>query len=266
MAYSKITDDMDIIQALPDEPNDVGGLTAAQLKAKFDEAGNKIKTAFNNLVDELNSEESGESISASAVSFNSTSGVQEDNVQDAIENVQGQLAGISQGSVANGSITTVKLDNSAVTTEKLANGSVTSAKLAAGAIGWRKLTASEFGVIADTNVSSVKSLDAYYCKALGLVRFQLSFYSAAISAEPSLGNPTIYLVMFDGSKYYKPTPGEYDISGSVNSFVPENRASTARILSNLGIFVLAYAQLSDGQTVEVSGFYYTEDVPSGGES
>lgn len=255
MAYSKITDDMNIIQALPDEPNDVGGLTAAQLKAKFDEAGNKIKTAFNNLVDELNDGESGD-ISASEVSFTSSAGVPEDNVQDAIENVQGQLASISQGAVADGSITTAKL----------ANGAVTAEKLASGAIGWRKLTASEFGVIADTNVSSINSVDAYYCEALGLVRFQLSFSSAAISLEPGLTSPTVYLVMFDDSKYYKPTPGEYGISGAVNSFVPGNKASIARISSNLGIFVLAYAQLSAGGTVEVSGFYYTEDIPSGGES
>lgn len=39
--------DLDIIAKLDDEPNDVGGLTSAQLKAKFDEAGNLIKTYLN---------------------------------------------------------------------------------------------------------------------------------------------------------------------------------------------------------------------------
>lgn len=39
--------DMNVIQKLDDEPNDVGGLTAAQLKAKFDESGNTIKTYLN---------------------------------------------------------------------------------------------------------------------------------------------------------------------------------------------------------------------------
>lgn len=38
---------MNVIQKLDDEPNDVGGLTAAQLKAKFDESGNTIKTYLN---------------------------------------------------------------------------------------------------------------------------------------------------------------------------------------------------------------------------
>ena len=39
--------DVDVIQKLDDEPNDVGGLSAAELKAKFDEAGNRIKTYLN---------------------------------------------------------------------------------------------------------------------------------------------------------------------------------------------------------------------------
>lgn len=39
--------DLDVIQKLDDEPNDVGGLSAAELKAKFDEAGNIIKTYIN---------------------------------------------------------------------------------------------------------------------------------------------------------------------------------------------------------------------------
>lgn len=48
MALTKLTSDLNIIQALDDEPNDVGGLSAAQLKAKFDEAANAIKTYINN--------------------------------------------------------------------------------------------------------------------------------------------------------------------------------------------------------------------------
>ena len=35
------------LKKLDDEPNDVGGLTSAQLKTKFDEAGNTIKTYIN---------------------------------------------------------------------------------------------------------------------------------------------------------------------------------------------------------------------------
>ena len=39
--------DLNIIQKLDDEPNDVGGLTSDQLKAKFDESGNIIKKYIN---------------------------------------------------------------------------------------------------------------------------------------------------------------------------------------------------------------------------
>ncbi len=47
MAITELTDDLNIVAALDDEPNDTGGLTSAQLKAKFDEAGNTIKTYIN---------------------------------------------------------------------------------------------------------------------------------------------------------------------------------------------------------------------------
>ena len=54
MAFTKLTKDLDIIQKLDDEPNDVGGLTAAELKKKFDDSGNAIKDYLNEtLVPEL---------------------------------------------------------------------------------------------------------------------------------------------------------------------------------------------------------------------
>ena len=42
-----LEDDLDNIQKLDDEPNDVGGLTAAELKAEFDKSGNTIKEYLN---------------------------------------------------------------------------------------------------------------------------------------------------------------------------------------------------------------------------
>ena len=47
MSISNLEADLNIISALDDEPNDVGGLTAAELKAKFDESGNIVKTYLN---------------------------------------------------------------------------------------------------------------------------------------------------------------------------------------------------------------------------
>lgn len=47
MKLTKMEEDLRIHQKLDDEPNDVGGLSADQLKAKFDEAGNTIKDYIN---------------------------------------------------------------------------------------------------------------------------------------------------------------------------------------------------------------------------
>lgn len=60
MALSKFEKDMAIISALDDEPNDVGGLTAAELKAKFDEGGKAIKQFLNEtLTPQIDSEKAG---------------------------------------------------------------------------------------------------------------------------------------------------------------------------------------------------------------
>ena len=47
MSLPKFNEDIQIISKLADEPNDVGGLSANELKAKFDEAGNLIKAFIN---------------------------------------------------------------------------------------------------------------------------------------------------------------------------------------------------------------------------
>lgn len=52
MAITKLTTDLDIIQALSDKPNEIEGLTADQLKEKFDTAGNEIKNYINDTLTE----------------------------------------------------------------------------------------------------------------------------------------------------------------------------------------------------------------------
>lgn len=54
MALTPFSTDMDIISKLADNPNNDNNLTAAQLKAKFDEGGKAIKTYINDtLLDEV---------------------------------------------------------------------------------------------------------------------------------------------------------------------------------------------------------------------
>lgn len=48
MAIEKFEKNMAIVSGLDDEPNDVGGLSAAELKAKFDEGGEALKAYINN--------------------------------------------------------------------------------------------------------------------------------------------------------------------------------------------------------------------------
>lgn len=60
MALARFEKDMAIISTLDDEPNDVGGLTAAELKAKFDEGGQAIKQFLNEtLTPQIDSEKAG---------------------------------------------------------------------------------------------------------------------------------------------------------------------------------------------------------------
>lgn len=48
MALPKLNKSLNNIQALSDRPNTADGLTSAQLKQKFDQAGNDIKDFLNN--------------------------------------------------------------------------------------------------------------------------------------------------------------------------------------------------------------------------
>ena len=54
MALTKFTKDVNNIQALSDRPNEIDGLTSAELKERFDRAGADIKSYINNeLTEEL---------------------------------------------------------------------------------------------------------------------------------------------------------------------------------------------------------------------
>ncbi len=119
MAFSKITKDMNIIAALDDEPNDVGGLSAAQLKAKFDEGGLALKTFINNLIDAIAA-----GTAAANIGAEDLNGVATD-LQTALDN----LAGAVIGTLPDGSVTTAKLYDGAVTTAKIADEAVTDAKV-----------------------------------------------------------------------------------------------------------------------------------------
>lgn len=137
MALTRLTDDLDIISVLDNEPNDVGGLSADAFKAEFDKAGNIIKKYINEvLLAELASAIGAENIGIAKVDGLTGIGT----VQAALAKIEKQMAEITQGTVADASISTEKLSDLAVTTAKLAAACVTAAKLAAGAVGTEKLS------------------------------------------------------------------------------------------------------------------------------
>lgn len=129
MALPTCNEDMNIISKLDDEPNDVGGLSATSLKAKFDLAGNLLKKALNDLVAAL-----GENAAAKNIGFTPTTAVNKTNVQDAIEDVQSQIAGVSQAGIADGAVTAAKIADGAVGTAAIADDAITADKLAMSAV------------------------------------------------------------------------------------------------------------------------------------
>lgn len=149
MSFTRLTDNLNIIQALEDEPNASGGLTAAQLKAKFDEAVNIVKDYLNDtFIAEI--ESGGKANSIGITLIPGLTGATD--VQTAFETVVEMMQGITQGSVADGSITTAKLAASSVSTAKIADAAVSTDKLAASAV--------ETGKIKDSAVETAKINDA----------------------------------------------------------------------------------------------------------
>ena len=133
---TKLLADLYIISLLDDEPNDVGGMSSAELKAKFDEAANTIKDYINNtLIPELAGNGGAESVGIDAVP--GLTGVK--TVQAALAKIEEQMAEMTQGAVADGSITAAKLAALAVTSAKLAAAAVETDKIKDGAVTTVKL-------------------------------------------------------------------------------------------------------------------------------
>lgn len=158
MAIPRLTTDLDIIFKLDDEPNDVGGLSAPELKAKFDEAPNAIKTWINNVLLLFLEGTNG----AANIGIDTLDGLDTaTNVQAALQGILYAMQDITQGIVPDGSITAAKLAALAVTVEKLAAGAVTAEKLASGAVTDGKIGDAAVGTanIKDSAVATAKIAD-----------------------------------------------------------------------------------------------------------
>lgn len=140
MSFSKITQDLNIIAALSDTPNETEGLTAAQLKAKFDEAANAIKTYINTvLTAELEAQAASGSIGTAPFTTAAGTVVSATDLLSALEEIQTNIDNIQSGVVGDGSITTAKLADGAVTAVKMADGAVTGSKIGENAVNTSKI-------------------------------------------------------------------------------------------------------------------------------
>lgn len=113
MAIEKFEKDMKIIYPLDDYPNDAQGLTSEELKAKFDEGGEALKEYINTVLLPA--------LIARNLGFERSDNVPADTIQEAIENLFGQIRNTAVGTIPNGAVTTEKIADASVTMGKLAD-------------------------------------------------------------------------------------------------------------------------------------------------
>lgn len=145
MSIPTLDTDLSIIQKLDDYPNDIGGLSAAQLKAKFDEGVLALQTYINTVLIPA--------LIASNVSFTPTAAVNAKTVQAAIENVQAQLAGIAAGTIPNNTVGMEKLT-------KTVQSAIVSGGSASEAVTALSKTVSQNVAATDENTTAIAAINA----------------------------------------------------------------------------------------------------------
>lgn len=169
MAFTIPDDELGTVSKLSNYPNRIERLKAATLKGRFDADAKTVMGALKRLIQEL-----GLATAARNVGFEKTTAVNADNVQDALENVQSQIAGVSQGGIADGAVTTEKIADGAVTSEKIESGAIQKKHFTSGALQ-EDIPADELTFSA---TSTECALSTHWCKfavELGTVLFGAKF-------------------------------------------------------------------------------------------
>lgn len=244
MPIGNFNQDLDIISKLQDEPNVDDGLTAAQLKARFDLAGNKIKTWINSvLIPFVNSLEAGGGGGGGEIADGS---VTTQKLADGAV-TEGKVGGsaITAAKLATHAVTSAKIDDLAVTTSKIAAGSVTTQKLAAFAVGDEEL---QSGAVTSDKIRS-----------------------GAVTA-PKLAAPLVHYTWdgtqdeYDALSTYDDNTTYYIYEGLVSIAVTHQPTkvsyTTGEMLDLRGIEVMA--TYSDGSTENVTN--YCTYMPASGAS
>lgn len=153
MGFTRFEDNVSVHQGLSDEPNIDDGLTAEELKKKFDEPAEKLKKVFNDLTNELENNTSAKKLGAQKLNNADNS---DENIQAKLESLQSQITTINNTNIAtskieDGAIITSKIANANVTTDKIADSSVTTNKINNGSVTGEKI---------DENVKKASNITA----------------------------------------------------------------------------------------------------------
>ena len=106
--FTKSTTDISVHLKLSDNPNIEDGLSAEDLKQRFDMPAETLQEDLNNLIDELGEVTAASNIGADSLSEGDTTN---GNVQAKLEYLQEEIEGVSQGAVADNSITEAKMNS-----------------------------------------------------------------------------------------------------------------------------------------------------------
>lgn len=138
----------------------------------------------------------------------------------------------------------------------------------AGSLEWTNISTG-ITLLPGTNVKNSISKEAYYCAALGIVRFAATG-EASDNVSASHGN--VLTLLFNASdNTYKPklyTGGTVDIGlAAASAFVGSipvpcaiHKGGNSSV--SINISVSPDVGIATGERFYASGFYYTEDIPS----
>ena len=207
MSFTRFTEETGNISALSDRPNDTEGLSASELKARFDKAGNDVKEYINGeLLPALEATTAAGNIGIAAIT-----GLVANTVQEALQALFTALQDVTLGDIPDGSIGTAKMADDAITEDKLHDGAVTKKKLANGAVNAEKIGTGAVGntKLGNSSVTSEKiaagavSDGKIGAAAVGTDNLKANAVTTAKIADANITTPKIA----DGAVTYVKTSG-----------------------------------------------------------
>ena len=240
MGFTRFEDNVSVHQGLSDEPNIDDGLSAEQLKKKFDEPSEKLKKAFNDLISELESNNSASNVGASMLDNNDTSAA---NIQAKLENIQAQLTiikntNIDTNKINDNAVTTAKISNENVTTDKIANDAITTEKISNGSVTSDKIDADvkKASNISATIINSQDTSEANVQAKLNKIYADLIAMTQGAVADNSI------------------TSAKLADNSVTNTKIPNNSIAENKIANGLGLVPTGLICMWSGSSVP-TGWY-----------